>query len=253
MRVLLIEDDDRVAGPLAEGLRRFGFTVENARTGAEGLAAPEAAMVLLDLGLPDMDGIDVCRALRARSSVPIIMITARDDEVDRVLGLELGADDYVSKPFGVRELVARIRAVTRRTRPPVPATRREGAEPSDDLSQPGASHVQRIGPLTIDRRTRQVHLHRSPIALAPKEFDLLTCLAEDPGAVCSRQQILDTAWEPNYFGPTKTLDVHIAALRRKLGDSSWIENIRGIGFRLVLPAQCDTASGAVPPPGGGPR
>ncbi|WP_225830084.1 response regulator transcription factor [Streptomyces sp. NK08204] len=253
MRVLLIEDDDRVAGPLAEGLRRFGFTVEHARTGADGLAAPEAAMVLLDLGLPDMDGIDVCRALRSRSSVPIIMITARDDEVDRVLGLELGADDYVSKPFGVRELVARIRAVTRRARPAVPDAQSREPDASDAPGRPATADVQRIGPLTIDRRTRQVHLHQAPIALAPKEFDLLACLAEDPGAVCSRRQILDIAWEPNFFGPTKTLDVHIAALRRKLGDSSWIENIRGIGFRLVPPAPFDATSTAVPARGGGPR
>ncbi|MGW2649824.1 response regulator transcription factor [Streptomyces sp. NPDC001393] len=253
MRVLLIEDDDRVAVPLMEGLRRFGFTVEHAGTGAEGLAAPEAAMVLLDLGLPDMDGIDVCRALRARSSVPIIMITARDSEVDRVLGLELGADDYVSKPFGVRELVARIRAVTRRTRPAVLDTHRAEPGSPHDPAEPGTPDGQRIGPLTIDRRTRQVHLHRSPVALAPKEFDLLTCLAEDPGAVCSRRQILDTVWEPDYFGPTKTLDVHIAALRRKLGDSSWIENIRGIGFRLVPPAPVDATSAAEPTRGGGSR
>ncbi|OIJ98892.1 response regulator transcription factor [Streptomyces monashensis] len=253
MRVLLIEDDDRVAGPLTEGLSRFGFTVEHARNGADGLAAPEAAMVLLDLGLPDMDGLDVCRALRARSSVPIIMITARDDEVDRVLGLELGADDYVSKPFGVRELVARIRAVTRRARPPVPDTCREEPQPSDGLAPPGTSHIQWVGPLAIDRRTRQVHLHQAPIALAPKEFDLLVCLAEDPGAVCSRQQILDTAWEPNFFGPTKTLDVHIAALRRKLGDSSWIENIRGIGFRLVPPARAETTPATGSAGGGGAR
>ncbi|MFJ9680542.1 response regulator transcription factor [Streptomyces sp. NPDC101194] len=254
MRVLLIEDDDRVAAPLMEGLRRFGFTVEHARTGADGLTAPEASMVLLDLGLPDMDGIDVCRALRSRSSVPIIMITARDDEVDRVLGLELGADDYVSKPFGVRELVARIRAVTRRARPAVPDTRRAEPQPPVDLAQrPETSHIQRVGPLTIDRRTRQVHLHQSPIALAPKEFDLLVCLAEDPGAVCSRRQILDTAWEPNYFGPTKTLDVHIAALRRKLGDSSWIENIRGIGFRLVPPPRAASSPAAESARGGGSR
>ncbi|MDR3084072.1 MAG: response regulator transcription factor, partial [Streptomyces sp.] len=174
MRVLLIEDDDRVAGPLLEGLRRFGFTVDHARSGADGLSAPEAAMVLLDLGLPDMDGIDVCRALRSRSSVPIIMITARDDEVDRVLGLEMGADDYVSKPFGVRELVARIRAVTRRTRPTVLDAHRDEPQPSDDPAHPATPDVQRIGPLTIDRRTRQVRLNQSPIALAPKEFDLLT-------------------------------------------------------------------------------
>ncbi|WP_190179046.1 response regulator transcription factor [Streptomyces naganishii] len=244
MHVLLIEDDDRVAEPLVEGLHRFGFTVEHARTGADGLAAAEPAMVLLDLGLPDMDGIDVCRALRTRSSVPIIMITARDSEVDRVLGLELGADDYVSKPFGVRELVARIRAVTRRAR----------TVPVDGGSVPSLSggnlvcDAQRIGPLSIDRRTRRVCVHEAPIALAPKEFDLLVCLAEDPGAVCSRQQILDSVWEPNYFGPTKTLDVHIAALRRKLGDPSWIENIRGIGFRLAPP----TGPRASPAAGFGP-
>lgn len=238
MRILLIEDDDRVAGPLTEGLSRFGFSVERARTGAEGLSAPEPEMVLLDLGLPDMDGTDVCRDLRGRSEVPIIMITARDDEVDRVLGLELGADDYLSKPFGVRELVARIRAVTRRTRHSAIAARRAvplSSGSPDDPAPAGLSGAQRIGPLTIDRRTRKVHLHHAPVALAPKEFDLLVCLAEDPGAVCSRQRILDTVWEANYFGPTKTLDVHVAALRRKLGDSAWIENIRGIGFRLVPP------------------
>ncbi|MET7761960.1 response regulator transcription factor [Streptomyces sp. NPDC005336] len=246
MRVLLIEDDDRVAGPVAEGLNRFGFAVERARTGAEALSAAESEMVLLDLGLPDMDGIDVCRALRGRSAVPIIMITARDDEVDRVLGLELGADDYLSKPFGVRELVARIRAVARRTSPAA----LDGGRP-EPHSAPGSSGgpapagppgAQSIGPLTIDRRTRQVRLHQTPVALAPKEFDLLVCLAEDPGAVCSRRQILDTVWEANYFGPTKTLDVHIAALRRKLGDSAWIENIRSIGFRLTAPEYPDQAA-----------
>ncbi|MGW3208334.1 response regulator transcription factor [Streptomyces sp. NPDC001135] len=240
MRLLLIEDDDRVAGPLMEGLSRFGFTVEHARTGADGLAAAEAEMVLLDLGLPDMDGIDVCRTLRLRSQVPIIMISARNDEVDRVLGLELGADDYLSKPFGVRELVARIRAVFRRVRP-------AAAEPVAVTSAAGGghpapvAHVQRIGPLSIDRRGRQVHLHQRSIALSPKEFDLLAHLADDPGAVRTRQQILDAVWEPNYFGPTKTLDVHVAALRRKLGDPAWIDNIRGVGFRLTPPADVAVA------------
>ncbi|WP_097257962.1 response regulator transcription factor [Streptomyces sp. Ag109_G2-15] len=244
MRVLLIEDDDRVAGPLAEGLSRFGFAVEHARTGAAGLAAPEPEMVLLDLGLPDMDGIDVCRDLRGRSDVPIIMITARDDELDRVVGLELGADDYLSKPFGVRELVARIRAVTRRTRHSIAAAGAAEPRSSGSLDGPaptGPSKPQCIGALAIDRRTRKVHLHQVPIALAPKEFDLLVCLAEDPGAVCSRQQILDTVWEAHYFGPAKTLDVHVAALRRKLGDPAWIENIRGIGFRLVPQVHPDGA------------
>ncbi|MFJ3308456.1 response regulator transcription factor [Streptomyces sp. NPDC086549] len=244
MRVLLIEDDDRVAGPLAEGLSRFGFAVERARSGAEGLSALEPEMVLLDLGLPDMDGIDVCRELRGRSDVPIIMITARDSEVDRVLGLELGADDYLTKPFGVRELVARIRAVTRRARRSVLAADRQQAPYAGRMggrAPVGPPEARRIGPLAIDRRTRKVHLHHAPVALAPKEFDLLVCLAEDPGAVFSRKKLLDSVWEPNYFGPTKTLDVHVAALRRKLGDSAWIENIRGIGFRLVPQAQPDRA------------
>ncbi|MBA6434760.1 response regulator transcription factor [Streptomyces sp. GMR22] len=244
MRVLLIEDDDRVAGPVVEGLNRFGFTVDHARTGADGLAADPSEMVLLDLGLPDMDGIDVCRALRLRSHVPIIMITARSDEVDRVLGLELGADDYLSKPFGVRELVARIRAVTRRARPTTPEIHNEAPGPAHGPGTGEAGGVQYLGPLIIDRRARQVTLRQAQVALAPKEFDLLAYLAQDPGAVCSRQQILDTVWEPNYFGPTKTLDVHVAALRRKLGDSSWIDNIRGIGYRLTPPQEAPGPSTA---------
>ncbi|MEV8086896.1 response regulator transcription factor [Streptomyces nigra] len=241
MRVLLIEDDDRVAGPLMEGLGRFGFTVDRARTGAEGLAAGPCGMALLDLGLPDMDGIEVCRALRLRSQVPIIMITARSDEVDRVLGLEIGADDYMSKPFGVRELIARIRAVSRRSR----SAFDEGTPTAPGPVAPGrpTSGLQRIGPLTIDRSTRQVHLGQKPVALSPKEYDLLVRLADDPGAVCTRQHILDTVWQPNYFGPTKTLDLHIAALRRKLGDSGWIDTIRGVGFRLQPPD-----APRVPPP-----
>lgn len=255
MRVLLIEDDERIAGPLAEGLARYGYTVERARTGSAALAAPEPEMVLLDLGLPDMDGLDVCRALRRRSDVPIIMITARGEEIDRVLGLELGADDYMAKPFGVRELVARIRAVTRRTRPQTGA----GADAPGSAAGPGHHHpvltsapdptpvdaAQAVGPLVIDRRTRQVRLHGAAIALAPKEFDLLAYLALDPGAVCSRQQIVDQVWDPHFFGPTKTLDVHVAALRRKLGDPAWIETVRRVGFRLHTP------DAAAPPHGAG--
>lgn len=263
MRVLLIEDDDRVAGPLVEGLNRFGFTVDRARTGTEGLAAGEPDIVLLDLGLPDIDGIEVCRALRLRSQVPIIMITARSDEVDRVLGLEIGADDYVSKPFGVRELIARIRAVSRRAQAGVGVAAPGSAGPAGlggtgggvgvaGYARTGApeARVQRIGPLTIDRRTRQVQLGGAPIALAPKEFDLLVCLADDPGAVCTRQHILDLVWQPNYFGPTKTLDVHIAGLRRKLGDAGWIDTIRGVGFRLQPPDGGQPQAGS--PSTGGP-
>jgi two-component system, OmpR family, response regulator RegX3 len=217
MRVLLVEDDDAIAEPLIAGLGRHGFQVSRARTGAEALAAPPHDVVLLDLGLPDLDGIDVCRRLRAASAVPIIVVTARSEEVDRVLGLELGADDYVVKPFGFRELVARIRAVTRRARPTTGPT--EG--------------LQRLGRLELDRRQRQVLLDDTEVALTAKEFDLLALLAEDPGAVFERQQILEQVWDPHWFGPTKTLDVHVASLRKKLGDPGWIETIRGVGFRLV--------------------
>jgi two-component system, OmpR family, response regulator RegX3 len=229
VRVLLIEDEDRIAEPLTEGLRRYGFTVERATTGHAALTAPAAEMILLDLGLPDIDGIDVCRELRNRSNVPIIVITARCEETDRVVGLELGADDYLSKPFGLRELIARIRAVARRAHPTPTAAS------SGTCTSTGCPPT-RIGHVVIDQRTRQVHARDQLIPLTPKEFDLLTVLAEDPGAVRSRQHLLDTVWDPNFFGSTKTLDIHIAALRRKLGDPTWIETVRGVGFRLTVPA-----------------
>jgi len=233
MRLLLIEDDDRIAGPLTEGLGRYGFTVDRARTGAAGLAdaADTPDLVLLDLGLPDMDGLDVCRSLRARSAIPIIMITARGEEADRVAGLELGADDYMAKPFGVRELVARIRAVTRRTG----ALAAVPAGPDPTAIPAAAPAPQQLGPLQIDRRTRQVRVDGREVALSPREFDLLAYLAQDPGAVHSRQQIMDAVWDPHFFGPTKTLDAHVAALRRKLGDPGWVTTARGVGFRLTLP------------------
>jgi DNA-binding response OmpR family regulator len=176
--------------------------------------------VLLDLGLPDRDGFDVCRELRARSDVPIIVVTARSEEVDRVVGLELGADDYIVKPFGFRELVARIRAVARRR--PAATTHATASE---------------LGALSIDRRTRRVVVEGAEVALTPKEFDLLAFLAEDPGAVCSRQQVLEEVWDPHWYGPTKTLDVHVASLRKKLGDPRWIETVRGVGFRLRAPSE----------------
>ena len=216
MRVLLVEDDDSIAEPLVSGLVRYGFEVDRSRTGQHALDAPPHDLVLLDLGLPDMDGIDVCRRLRASSAVPIIVITARADEVDRVLGLELGADDYVVKPFGFRELVARIRAVSRRAQ----ASGEQGG-------------VQRLGSMELDRRERRVHVAGRALVLTAKEFDLLALLAEDPGAVLARERILEHVWDQHWFGPTKTLDVHVAALRRKLGDPGWIETVRGVGFRLM--------------------
>ena len=217
MRVLLVEDDEPIAESLTRGLSRYGFEVRWVRTGAEALTADDFVLALVDLGLPDMDGLDVCRELRARGDVPIIVISARSDEVDRVVGLEIGADDYVTKPFGVREVVARMRAVLRRTQP----TQKEAA--------------QEHGRLRIDRRGRRVHLDGGEVELAPKEFDLLAFLAEEPGAVFTREQIMEAVWDENWFGPTKTLDVHVGVLRRKLGDAASLETVRGVGFRLVLP------------------
>lgn len=222
MHILLVEDDDSIGEPLLTGLERDGFRVTRVSNGAEALASPPVDFVLLDLGLPDLDGADVCRGLRARSDVPIVVITARSDEVDRVVLLELGADDYVVKPFGFRELVARIRAVARRTS----AGTQARLETSTGL---------RVGPLEIDRRTRRVTLAGQLVALTPKEYDLLAFLACDPGAVFNRQDILESVWDAHWFGPSKTLDVHVAALRKKLGDPAWIETVRGVGFRLVEP------------------
>jgi two-component system, OmpR family, response regulator RegX3 len=215
MRVLVVEDERAIAEPLAEGLRREGFEVEWASTGSAALEAADADVVLLDLRLPDMDGLDVCRRLRDRSDVPIIVVTARGEESDRVVGLELGADDYVVKPFGLRELIARIRAVTRRGRM---TARADGAT--------------RIGELEVDPRSRRVRVGGREVDLTPKEFDLLAFLARDPGAVVSRRRLLDEVWETSWYGSSKTIDVHVAALRRKLGDAGWIETVRGVGFRL---------------------
>jgi DNA-binding response OmpR family regulator len=214
MLVLLVEDDPAIASPLIEGLTHHGLEVQHVTTGAAALDAPEPDVVLLDLGLPDVDGLDVCRQLRARSSVPIIVVSARGEETERVVGLEVGADDYLVKPFGLRELVARIRAVTRRA----------AATPSGG--------PQTIGDLSIDRRTRRVTVGGEEIALAPKEFDLLALLAEDPGAVVTRHDILSEVWDPHWYGPTRTLDVHVAALRKKLGSPDWIETVRSVGYRL---------------------
>lgn len=219
MKILIVEDEDAIAVPLAEGLAREGFEVTRVANGADALAGPEPDLVLLDLRLPDMDGLDVCRELRARSQVPIIVVTAKGEEVDRVVGLEVGADDYVVKPFGLRELVARIRAVSRRT-----GARAEGGADEDG---PLA-----VGPLEIDLRAHRVTLEGDEVALTAKEFDLLTLLAREAGAVVSRERILAEVWNTTWYGSAKTIDVHVASLRRKLGDPSWIETVRGVGLRL---------------------
>jgi DNA-binding response OmpR family regulator len=244
MRVLIVEDDDAIATPLAKGLELEGLAVNRVETGSAALAVTEDTrfdVVLLDLGLPDRDGFDVCRELRARSDVPIIVVTARSEEVDRVVGLELGADDYIVKPFGFRELVARIRAVARR-RAPAPAgitpdaSRNGNGHAADthgaDVQGPESPGPVEVGTLTVDRRTRRVTIDGDPVALTPKEFDLLAFLADDAGAVRARQELLENVWDPHWYGPTKTLDVHVASLRKKLGDPGWIETVRGVGFRL---------------------
>ena len=215
MRILVVEDEDAIADPLAEGLRREGFDVSRVATGRAALEADPVDLVLLDLRLPDLDGTDVCRELRARSDVPIIVVTARGEEVDRVVGLELGADDYVVKPFGFRELLARIRAVMRRARPEV--------EPE----------LRRAGELAVDVRARRAWMRGSELQLTTKEFDLLALLASEPGAVVGRDRILREVWNTEWYGSTKTVDVHVASLRRKLGDRRWIETVRGVGLRLA--------------------
>jgi DNA-binding response OmpR family regulator len=215
VNILLVEDETAIADPLAAGLRREGYAVDRVATGEDALAATGADLVLLDLRLPDIDGTEVCRALRARSDVPIIIVTAKGEEIDRVVGLELGADDYIVKPFGFRELLARIRAVSRRTR--------------------GEALKSRLvaGALEIDLRSRRATLRGEELALTTKEFDLLALLAADPGAVVSRSHVLRDVWQTDWYGSTKTIDVHVASLRKKLGDRRWIETIRGVGLRLA--------------------
>ena len=213
LRVLVVEDDPAIADSLVRGLRQAGYEAECVGTGRAALAQPPSEVVLLDLGLPDMDGVEVCRRLRQRSDPAIIVVTARGEEADRVLALDEGADDYLVKPFGLAELMARLRAVLRRTHP--------------------LEHEPvRYGPLTIDTRTRKVAVEGREVALTPKEFDILACLAADPGRVLTRQQILESAWGAHWYGPTKVVDAHVGALRRKLGVPGLIETAYGRGFRL---------------------
>jgi DNA-binding response OmpR family regulator len=220
VKVLLVEDDPSIAAVVVRGLTDAGFRVLHVESGAAALEATGYDFVLLDLGLPDSDGLDVCRELRARSSVPVIIVTARGDELDRVVGLELGADDYVIKPFGMRELVARIRAVLRR---------------GGQAESPAASAEVMVGDLVIREKTREVVLAGEMLSLTPKEFDLLAYLAAEPDVVHRRHDILEHVWETEWYGPTKTLDAHVAALRKKLGSQDWIEAVRGVGFRLRNP------------------
>jgi two-component system, OmpR family, response regulator RegX3 len=223
--VLVVEDEESITTPLVEALAREGFEAAVAPTAADALrlaGSLEPDLVLLDLMLPDGSGLDVCRELRRTSRVPIIVVTARGDEADRVVGLELGADDYVVKPFSARELVARIRAVLRRT---------------ETIAEPAGDEPVRVGALTIDSARRAATLEGEPLELSRKEFEVLELLAREEGRVVTRERLIEEVWDTTWFGSTKTLDVHVSALRRKLGDDPsqprFIHTVRGVGFRLA--------------------
>jgi DNA-binding response OmpR family regulator len=223
-RILVVEDEPAISEPLAEHLERDGFDTEVVETLEDARAAFERQqpdLILLDVMLPDGDGRDLARDIRKSSDVPIVMLTARGEEIDRVLGLELGADDYVVKPFSARELSARIRAIMRRGR----STERRG--PIE------------VGDIVLDPSSRTVTRAGEQVDLAAREFDLLHMLMANAGQVVRREAIMDEVWDPHWFGPTKTLDVHISWLRKKLEDDAgrprYISTIRGVGFRFLSP------------------
>lgn len=214
--VLLVEDEESIGSLVRAYLVRDGFTVRWLRSGEEALAelkSRKAEIVILDIGLPGIDGFEVCRRIRSYSDVPILMLTARDEEPDRVTGLELGADDYVPKPFSPRELVARVKAILRRGR------------------QPERQGPLQLGPVELDRDTREVRVDGRELELTGKEFALLATFIENAGFVLSRERLLDEVWGMTYPGGTRTVDVHVAQLRRKLGVSDLIHTVRGAGYK----------------------
>jgi DNA-binding response OmpR family regulator len=219
--VVLVEDDTHIADLVSMYLDQSGFRVYQAADGAAGLRAVAdraPRLVILDVGLPgDLDGLELCRRLRATSDVPVIMLTARDGEIDRVLGLELGADDYVTKPFSPRELVARVKAVLRR---------------SDSTAKRGAPAVLTLGAIEVDLGRAEARLGGEPVDLTTREFALLQHLTENQGLALSRRQLLDGAWGADWYGDERTVDVHVRQLRKKLGDSLPLTTVRGIGYRL---------------------
>jgi DNA-binding response OmpR family regulator len=219
--ILLVEDEPSVGQLVRDYLTRDGYRVVWVRSGEDALAEVgrhTVKMVLLDIGLPGMDGFDVCRALRATSQVPILMLTARDEEPDRVVGLEVGADDYLTKPFSPRELVARMKAIFRRT-------------------EPQERHEQfALGDVLLDRESHDVTVAGTPVELTAKEFDLLAFFMANAGVVVSRDLLLDRVWGQEYPGGTRTVDVHVAQLRRKLGRPDLIRTLRGAGYKAISPA-----------------
>jgi DNA-binding response OmpR family regulator len=218
-QLLLVEDEEAIGLLVSAYLEKSGYRVAWVRSGEDALMSLERVrprMVILDIGLPGQDGFDVCRGIRARSTVPILMLTARDEEVDRVAGLEVGADDYVTKPFSPRELAARVKAVLRRTDP-----------------GPNAMARLELGDVVLDAQAREVTVAGEPVELTGKEFDLLAYLLENVGIVVSRDQLLDRVWGMTYAGGTRTVDVHVAQLRRKLGRPDAIRTLRGSGYKAV--------------------
>ena len=222
--VLVVEDESSIASFVALYLKNAGYGVKTAATGGEALsdvAAEMPALIVLDLMLPDIDGIEVCRRIRKSSDVPILMLTARDEDVDKIIGLEVGADDYLTKPFNPRELVARVKSILRRSGP--------------ERRQIESKQLQH-GDLVIDAGRREVHVGKEEIQLAPKEFDLLWELLDHKGLVLTRDQLLERVWGYTFAGDTRTVDVHVRQLRRKLGDASPIVTVWGVGYK-VSPAR----------------
>jgi DNA-binding response OmpR family regulator len=218
--ILVVEDEPSIASFVGMYLEKAGFAVRTAETGADAIEQADAeapALIVLDLMLPDLDGIDVCRRIRQRSDVPILMLTARDDDIDKIIGLEVGADDYLTKPFNPGELVARVKSVLRRANP----QRRE-------LESASLEH----GELRIDAGRREVTVAGDEVQFAPKEFDLLWELLDHRGLVLTRDQLLERVWGYTFAGDTRTVDVHVRQLRRKLGDASPIVTVWGVGYKV---------------------
>jgi len=228
-RILLVEDEESYRDPLTYQLTREGYEVVTAATGPDALVAWEdggADLVLLDLMLPGMSGTEVCRWLRARSDVPVIMLTAKDGEIDKVVGLELGADDYVTKPYSFRELLARVRAVLRR-----------GAIGAGDVGTEPDEGTLDVGPVRLDVERHTVHVHGDLVAFPLKEFDLLELLMRNAGRVLTRGQLIDRVWGSDYVGDTKTLDVHVKRVRAKIesdpANPVLLQTVRGLGYKLA--------------------
>jgi DNA-binding response OmpR family regulator len=220
--VLVVEDEASIASFVAMYLRNAGYEVQVAPNGRDALTKSENAspsLIVLDLMLPDIDGIEVCRRIRQRSDVPILMLTARDEDVDKIVGLEVGADDYLTKPFNPRELVARVKSILRRATP-----ERRGAQTTTQI---------RHGDLLVDAGRREVQVNGTDVQLAPKEFDLLWELLDHNGLVLTRDQLLERVWGYTFAGDTRTVDVHIRQLRRKLGDASPIVTVWGVGYKAA--------------------